>query len=643
MTVLAVIMVGVLTNQNYQQTLEKKKESQDRIEELQKAIETYAAVFGHYSCPSDPTLTEASAGFGVEADTATGCDDTAGLFVYEDTPPDPVLGRVVMGGVPVRTINTPFSNSYDSYGNRIMYAVTENLTYTLAANGHIRILRAYDPAVKVGNHTSDMFSTENAIYVLLSYGEDGVGAYGHNATTRNNPMAQGAGIVDSDEQNVNHDMNRYTADPGTAPTFDNIFLSSWKPLANHFDDSLTWAAKKIEPCKGVGTPWVQLPLPYTTGLVAWLDGAEEKTLINNNGIAIADGDSFATWCDKSASAASSSLPAFAYGKDVIARPARVRDSIISGKTAVRFSSLDTASEDPDGMLIDDSLNITGGDFTAFIVSKHNAGAKGITLETREAATWWLGLNNTNHGFGAGGLSETAPESDLVWMDTLVKKGAGYDYYSNGAVVSTNNLSTVYPGRLGLLTGGISNLPSDTDIAEIIIFDNDIGIANIDATEQYLDTKWNICAAHGEEWLPAGECGIPCPNNQIPDGSGGCTCPSSLPNLGTDGVCYASCGSSYFYGTSCHTCQQGYFYGFVGAYWGLGCKPNCPSGQDWYTQKTGGGHIYSCIGPGEIAGWCVDNPMAFILPPTTSLNGYCSCLSGYSKVNYSSREHACRHN
>jgi hypothetical protein len=85
---------------------------------------------GRYSCPADPAAAPESAAYGVEQRADGGdpnvpdanCNVTGGM-----TAVNVPGGRVIVGAVPTRTLEISSRHMLDPYGNRLTYAVTENL------------------------------------------------------------------------------------------------------------------------------------------------------------------------------------------------------------------------------------------------------------------------------------------------------------------------------------------------------------------------------------------------------------------------------------------------------------------------------------------------------------------------------------
>jgi len=144
----------------------------------------YASDNGAYPCPADLSLQEGDAGYGVASNCVlanielcggpTWFTTGGGICKTEDT-----NDAIIIGGLPFASLKMSDEDSFDSWKNKYIYAVTfrqtDNTTYK-TDNGNIRI--KYLPKddtpefIKDGTNTTilyDMF--------IFSTGESGVGGY----------------------------------------------------------------------------------------------------------------------------------------------------------------------------------------------------------------------------------------------------------------------------------------------------------------------------------------------------------------------------------------------------------------------------------------------------------------------------------
>ncbi len=142
-------------------------ETDEKLDYVQGAMQQYLARNGRYPCPASLTAAIDTGGYGVEAANCAGLASAVGRDA-----------RIVRtGAVPVRTLGIADKYSYDSYGHRLVYAVTEEYTATAAAggapvgqdNGAIAIVDA------AGNNATS--TRGNIVKIVYSMGRDRNGAF----------------------------------------------------------------------------------------------------------------------------------------------------------------------------------------------------------------------------------------------------------------------------------------------------------------------------------------------------------------------------------------------------------------------------------------------------------------------------------
>lgn len=203
-----------LATYHQQAAIEKTKQA---IDALTQALLEYKAIYGMYPCPADPAMGPGNVNYGREIRTTGGGPSTFGVtatFFTDacrangpggappirvvstatpaplDTDGNGVTDTVVIGSVPFASLIDPDDNratndgvssgvagfseamTYDGWGNKIEYAVSENLT-------NARLYTDFDGAVQVvdENDASVLEPGQYAQFVLVSHGENGRGAY----------------------------------------------------------------------------------------------------------------------------------------------------------------------------------------------------------------------------------------------------------------------------------------------------------------------------------------------------------------------------------------------------------------------------------------------------------------------------------
>lgn len=213
---IVIIIIGVLVApllQLYHSYLLRKEMIITR-ENVQTAVNGLSLVLNRYPCPSDRSLAPGAANFGIEqCDLATiplcstpglqGICRTTSAF---DRDASGANDEVIIGGVPlfyyqvydsvtgapdVSTIeNVPYmqgSTVHDGWNNRLTYAVTANVTRPNRLPAVIQrdfkagVISALD---ENGNPTAGI--SNNALFVVVSHGKDGQGAFNNAGVSFDN-------------------------------------------------------------------------------------------------------------------------------------------------------------------------------------------------------------------------------------------------------------------------------------------------------------------------------------------------------------------------------------------------------------------------------------------------------------------------
>lgn len=196
--------------------------TQTRIGAVQQAMRTYMATYGHLPCPALGYVDIGTSTFGVAATSGSSCDSTNLLN----------NGNTFLGVVPVKTLGLPDQLMFDGFGRRLTYAVdvrtvTNPICLEMQGRGTRGVLDIRSSAAGA----TDM----NAMWLLLSHGQDGHGAYPQNGVT-NSTKRINTGLSDTDTlTNANATANTTVGGALTA-SMDAVFVRKAKTAT--FDDVL---------------------------------------------------------------------------------------------------------------------------------------------------------------------------------------------------------------------------------------------------------------------------------------------------------------------------------------------------------------------------------------------------------------------
>ena len=247
LVVVGLVVTPVLQAYNVKIVQENHSGTEGVLSGVENAInQYYMSGNAHYPCPTNLFLGENDGDFGVSGDCTLAninlCTDVAweaeGVCKTDDT-----TDAVIIGGVPFASLKMQQEAAIDSWGNKIIYAVTFEQTdvATFENNdGQIRVNAVDNPAdVNAGLADGVPDELSNTIdFFLFSTGETGVGGYTKDGVSL---TACGTAMDGYESENCNFD-NRffYDKDPDDAAASSYSLVSG-----NGFYDDLVRAQELV--------------------------------------------------------------------------------------------------------------------------------------------------------------------------------------------------------------------------------------------------------------------------------------------------------------------------------------------------------------------------------------------------------------
>jgi type II secretory pathway pseudopilin PulG len=157
----------------------KLKQSYDKMAMIEEALALYVRLNGRLPCPADPRQPRFSGGV---ANPLLGVEDcTANTRITIAAMPG-----AFAGSVPVRTLNLSPELILDGWDRRITYVVEERFIdrINFAANFEGNALYAADYLIINDGMNTARVRNRNAVFVLVSHGENGEGAWNKDGTAR---------------------------------------------------------------------------------------------------------------------------------------------------------------------------------------------------------------------------------------------------------------------------------------------------------------------------------------------------------------------------------------------------------------------------------------------------------------------------
>jgi prepilin-type N-terminal cleavage/methylation domain-containing protein len=189
LTIIAVITAMGMSMGNGMIESAKRAQTNNKLNVIEDVLMSYRTAYNRLPCPTDPTIGNTSANYGVEAANPGSC--TGGSPAIAAAATD-ATNKVVEGAVPFQALGLPEEFMYDGWGRKFAYAVNYNATAANAMLGESLSDMCGISLTNAGG-AAGARSNKGAIYALVSYGPDGHGGYLRSGS-RNN-----AGSTNTDE------------------------------------------------------------------------------------------------------------------------------------------------------------------------------------------------------------------------------------------------------------------------------------------------------------------------------------------------------------------------------------------------------------------------------------------------------------
>jgi prepilin-type N-terminal cleavage/methylation domain-containing protein len=238
LVIIGLIIAGSLNGFKVYSARKAIVENQEIQTKIVRALYNFMKQNGRLPCPADISLTSGMAGFGMETYNAgTGVCGAAGLV--ERTPPPigatpvvPATDNVLIGAVPVSTLNIPFYLAIDGYNSKLRYAVVRS-----AAEG----TNLNNPQISIRNQPAGP-NVSASNFVIVSHGHDRKGAVRSNGT----PSGIPCGVTALDSANCDLADTIFVERPHSSM---GLFGT-----AQHFDDTLSHIITNTENSLWIVTP-----------------------------------------------------------------------------------------------------------------------------------------------------------------------------------------------------------------------------------------------------------------------------------------------------------------------------------------------------------------------------------------------------
>ncbi|HRC25864.1 MAG TPA: hypothetical protein PKX87_00340 [Alphaproteobacteria bacterium] len=245
---IALVVIGVLStpliaSYNLYTREQQTVKSVERIQGAVATIQNFRDMYGYYPCPAPMKTPRGVVGYGAATNCRTNaaitalapgqCDVALGICVEQSIRATLTNRRVLVGTIPFRTLQMDEEEAFDSYGARLLYAVTESMTDDQSVDDTIGGI-----AVRKASGTPLLIPDGSAAFFIASPGPTLMGGYGVNGT-----LMTPCTTVTADQENCTVGF-----ETGTMASPNSIYVSdvaTHRPGTGFFDDQVSFFANTL--------------------------------------------------------------------------------------------------------------------------------------------------------------------------------------------------------------------------------------------------------------------------------------------------------------------------------------------------------------------------------------------------------------
>jgi type II secretory pathway pseudopilin PulG len=214
LTVIALLVTSGLTLFAKKSEAEKSQVTKEKIRVIEKAIVDYVDVNGFIPCPAKGTALESDQYFG---DSLTNASYNTATHLCSNNTTNNV------GMVPVRNLGLDDSYAYDGWDRKFSFQVAKGMgnAYDFSDSnyrGDISIVDFY--GIERTNTAFPVPKNYGAAFVIISFGQDGIGAWGKNSSA--NPTAPSNTMIEYQNSKYLSSTNNIYIQDGIYSKFDDI-------------------------------------------------------------------------------------------------------------------------------------------------------------------------------------------------------------------------------------------------------------------------------------------------------------------------------------------------------------------------------------------------------------------------------------
>jgi len=235
--IISLLMAGVFSMATGSINSSKESLTNQRIKEIYKSLGTYLMVNKRLPCPASLTKSKINdIDYGEELRAGNSCTTGSGVYASNTTDnsvsPARSLTNLLIGAVPIKSLNLSSEYLEDAYENKISYVIDSRFTKNFIGpiGGDIDVsFGTIDATEKIMTTKEiqiggEVTLSENVIFLLISHGANGFGAFDIN----------GQQIIDNSNNTDDGELNNQLALSASINFDHNFIVNSFK--SDKFDD-----------------------------------------------------------------------------------------------------------------------------------------------------------------------------------------------------------------------------------------------------------------------------------------------------------------------------------------------------------------------------------------------------------------------
>lgn len=215
--VVSIILVSFLVSSKSNFRSKKKIETSQKIEKIYNSLKAFVANNHRLPCPAPINELYNSATYGEEGINSGSCLSTFGAFYSS--------GNFIYGLLPVKALSLKIEDSFDEYNSKFAYIIDKRFAEN---SSNFNTISEGGLVIKKYITNAEIYPSENAVFAIISYGENKLGAFNKSSITQ---IPASLDLDEIENSTSNFDENLFSYSNRNNDSFDDIvFYKNKKDL-----------------------------------------------------------------------------------------------------------------------------------------------------------------------------------------------------------------------------------------------------------------------------------------------------------------------------------------------------------------------------------------------------------------------------